>query len=65
MDLLDQVVVSDFRIQFKSSQCSFYMWLNVSAIIWNEKLKRITIAKNRLDDPLEFDTIEEYTSEQV
>jgi hypothetical protein len=35
------------------------MWLNVSAIVWNEKLKAITIQKKRESEPLEFDHIEE------
>jgi hypothetical protein len=57
--------MSDFRIQFKSSHCSFYMWLNVSAIVWNEKLKAITIQKKRESEPLEFDHIEEIQSESA
>lgn len=39
------------------------MWLNVSAIVWNEKLKPITILKEREDEPLEFDSIEEIQPE--
>jgi len=39
------------------------MWLNVSAILWNEKLKKVTIEKNRHEEPFEFDCIEEISSE--
>lgn len=55
--------MSDFRIKFKSNHASFYMWLNVSAILWNEKLKKISIEKNRQDDPFEFSNIEEIPDE--
>jgi hypothetical protein len=35
------------------------MWLNVSAICWNEKLKAKTIDLHRENDPLEFSYISE------
>jgi len=35
------------------------MWLNVSAILWNEKLKKVTIEKKRFSEPFEFECIEE------
>ncbi len=35
------------------------MWLNVSAICWNEKLKAKTIQLRRENDPLEFSYISE------
>jgi len=33
------------------------MWLNVSAICWNEKLRAKTIELKREDDPLEISYI--------
>lgn len=39
------------------------MWLNVSAILWNEKLKKVTIEKNREAEPLELSYIEEVSNE--
>jgi hypothetical protein len=53
-------VVGDFRFQlFEGSHSIFYMWLNVSAICWNEKLKAKTIQLRRENDPLEFSYISE------
>lgn len=41
------------------------MWLNVNAVVWNEKLKQISIDKKRegKDNVLEFDYIEEISNE--
>jgi len=41
------------------------MWLNVSAVVWNEDLKRITIEKKRQDDPLEFNYIEQISTQDA
>ncbi len=40
------------------------MWLNVSAILWNEKLKKISNEQER-SDPFEFDYIQEINDEIV
>ena len=58
------VVWADFRFTFKLSGISFYMWLNVSAIMWNEKLKKLSIEKNRTEDEVfEFNNIQEISEE--
>ena len=56
---LEQRVQGVFGIKFKTGDVSFYCWLDTSAILWNEKLKSITIAKNRQEDPLELPYISE------
>lgn len=63
LSVWEQVAISDFRIKYKSNFASFYMWLNVSAILWNEKLKKITIEKNREAEPFELSCIEEVSNE--
>lgn len=39
---LHQKVWGDFKIDFKSNAASFYLWLNVSAILFNNELRKIT-----------------------
>ena len=39
---LEQKVWGDFKVQFKSDSASFYFWLNVSAILYNEELRKVT-----------------------
>ena len=39
---LDQRVWGDFKVDFKSKDCNFYFWLNVSAILYNNDLRKIT-----------------------
>ena len=55
---LEQKVWGDFKVQFKSDQASFYFWLNVSAILYNEELRQAT-ENSGLDDPIHFDEFQE------
>lgn len=51
---LEQKVWGDFKIQFKSDQASFYFWLNVSAILYNEELRNVTESQGLHNDPIHF-----------
>ena len=44
---VDQKVWGDFKVQFKSSHASFYFWLNVSAILYNSELRKISKSINK------------------
>ena len=56
---LEQKVWGDFKVQFKSDQASFYFWLNVSAILYNEELKKVTESQMLQNEPIHFDEFEE------
>lgn len=56
---LDQKVWGDFKVQFKSDQASFYFWLNVSAILYNEELRKITEREGLQHDPIHFNEFQE------
>lgn len=57
---IDQRVSGDFQVKVSSKEVSFYLWLNVSAIQWNEKLKKISDEQGREEEHrLEFDYISE------
>ena len=42
LQIEDQQVWGDFKVQFKSPQADFYFWLNVSAILYNEDLRAVS-----------------------
>ena len=56
---LEQKVWGDFKVQFKSDQASFYFWLNVSAILYNEELRKVTEREQCWDDPIHFEEFQE------
>lgn len=49
---------------FKSKICSFYFWLNVSAILYNTKLEELTKLHNKEDDPIHFTDFKEFEETQ-
>lgn len=49
----------DFKVQFKSDSASFYFWLNVSAILYNEELRKVTEREECWNDPIHFDEFQE------
>lgn len=61
---LDQRVYGDFRVTFKSKLCSFYFWLNVSAIRYNKQLEELTQTLGRTT-PIHFEEIEEIEETQA
>ena len=56
---LEQKIWGDFKVQFKSRECSFYFWLNVSAILYNNELRKITEIYGYNDKPIHFNEFEE------
>ena len=52
-------VSGDFKVQFKSDQASFYFWLNVSAILYNEELRKVTEREGLEHDPIHFNEFQE------
>lgn len=56
---IEQKVWGDFKIQFKSPACVFYFWLNVSAILYNSELAKITESQGLHDDPIHFKEFKE------
>ena len=46
-------------MQFKSNEASFYFWLNVSAILYNEELRKVTEREGLEHDPIHFEEFQE------
>ena len=56
---LEQKVWGDFKVQFKCAETSFYFWLNVSAILYNEELRKVTEREGLQNDPIHFEEFQE------
>lgn len=70
MNLLDQKVWGDFKVEFKSQQASFYFWLNVSAILYNSDLRRISEQQalesgEPISDPIHFEEFIEIDESEI
>jgi len=59
---LKQRVWGDFRFKIEG-RVSFYFWLNVSAILCNEKLKKLSEERRKVNenaDDLHFENFQEF-----
>ena len=61
---LEQRVYGDFKVTFKHKNISFYFWLNVSAILYNTKLRELTELNGKEDDPIHFPEFQEFEETQ-
>ena len=61
---LEQRVYGDFKVTFKHKNISFYFWLNVSAILYNTKLRELTELNGKEEDPIHFPEFREFEETQ-
>ena len=61
---LEQRVYGDFKVNFKHKTTSFYLWLNVSAILYNTKLEELTELNGKENDPIHFTEFQEFEETQ-
>jgi len=71
LHVLDKRVYGDFQFKCEfntgiKTQCKFYFWLNVSALLYNEEVKRVTETRDDHREKLRYEDpdYEKYFDEQ-